>query len=107
MDAPVVGKRRVNVESVSQLQAHPEDVCVVSFLYAVIHPGTPPFVRVFTPKVYHNMANFGETSHIYKILQHGIMPLQPFGRERPSSTGSLSTLTTEVLSNGSIVALFH
>jgi hypothetical protein len=46
MDAPVVGKRRVDVRSVGHLQAHPEDVCVIHSIYTFIHPGTPPSLKV-------------------------------------------------------------
>jgi len=46
MDAPVVGKRRVDVKSVGQLQAHPEDECVVQGMKVELHPGTPPSLKV-------------------------------------------------------------
>jgi hypothetical protein len=47
MDAPVVGKRRVDVRSVGHLQAHPEDVSVVQSIDVAIHLDTPPFLRVY------------------------------------------------------------
>jgi len=62
MDAPVVGKRRVDVMSVGHLRAHPEDIYAVQLIDTCIHLSTPPFVRVFAPTVYHNTLSLGKRS---------------------------------------------